>query len=334
MSKALRVVCVVVLGALVCLAAEPVAAQTVLISNLDGNDATQSAALSDTRNKGMGFTMPAGQDYTLSHVTMRLDTSGAGTNPVVQIWTNASGLPGSVIETLTNPTFASAGIANYDFTSSGITLAAGTSYWIVAYGVPGAVAYDWKASSPAQIPTGIASHLGALFDTNGPPPTTNSSIICSYSVTAAVAGGDADLEVTKSAQTTGPTTGLYSIRVDNLGPDDATGVVVTDTLPGGVTYVSDDCGGVPGTPWTWNLGALANGAFDTCTITVDIVDPGNTANVADASATQNDPDPSNNSSTAQLPPFGGPIPTLGSLGLFLLVGLIAGSGLILLRRLL
>ncbi|HSN55939.1 MAG TPA: hypothetical protein VLT32_14800 [Candidatus Sulfomarinibacteraceae bacterium] len=156
-----------------------------------------------------------------------------------------------------------------------------------------------------------------------------------FCVTGNQGGGDADIEVTKTAQTTGPTTGVYRIRVDNLGPDDATGVVVTDDLPAGVAYVSDDCGGVPGTPWTWNVGALMAGAFETCNITVDIVDPANTANVANATSSMNDPDPTNNTSaTAQLPPFGGPIPTLGSLGLFLLVGLIAGSGLILLRRLL
>ncbi len=54
----------------------------------------------------------------------------------------------------------------------------------MAYGVAGAAAYDWKASSPAETPTGLASHLGSLFDANGPPPTSNSSILCSYSVTA------------------------------------------------------------------------------------------------------------------------------------------------------
>jgi uncharacterized repeat protein (TIGR01451 family) len=152
-------------------------------------------------------------------------------------------------------------------------------------------------------------------------------------VTGNQGGGDADIEVTKTAQTTGPTTGVYRIRVDNLGPDDATGVVVTDDLPAGVAYVSDDCGGVPGTPWTWNVGSLMAGAFETCNITVDIVDPANTANVANATSSMNDPDPTNNSSaTAQLPPFGGPIPTLGTVGILVLIGLLAGIGFVVLRR--
>jgi hypothetical protein len=166
-----------------CLVAPPLMAQTTIISNLPGNDGTQSADLDELRNKGMGFTMPAGQDYILDHVTLRLETFGA-IAPVVELWTNSGGLPGAVIETLSNPTFAPSGIAEYDFASAGTTLSAGTSYWIVAYGAAGAAGYDWKASSPAQTPTGLATHLGSLFDANGPPPTTTSSILCSYSVTA------------------------------------------------------------------------------------------------------------------------------------------------------
>jgi len=145
--------------------------------------------------------------------------------------------------------------------------------------------------------------------------------------------GEADIEVTKTSQTTSVTTGVYTIRVENLGPDDATGVVVTDDLPAGVTYVSDSCGGVPGTPWTWNIGGLIAGGLETCAITVDIVDPAGTANVANGAADQNDPNPGNNTSTAQLPPFGGPIPTLGTTGILLLIVLIAGVGLFVIRRL-
>jgi len=182
MSAPVRISRTVVLVILACLLAHPALAQVTLISNLPGNDGTQSAALSSTRNKGMGFTMPAGQDYILDYVTLRLATTAA-TSPIVELWTNVGGLPGTAIETLTNPTIAPSGTANYDFTSSGTTLTAGESYWIVAYAAVGAAGYDWKASSPAQIPTGLATHLGALFDTNGPPPTTNSSILCSYSVT-------------------------------------------------------------------------------------------------------------------------------------------------------
>jgi hypothetical protein len=184
MSSPARRAAVVVTLVLAVLAAQPLLAQTTLISNLPGNDATQSADLNSTRNKGMGFTMPAGLDYTLDYVTLRLETTAAGSTPIVEIWTNAGGVPGAMIETLTSPVLPPSGIAEYDFTSAGTTLVAGTSYWIVAYGPAGVPGYNWKASSPSQTPTGLATHLGATFDTNGPPPTSPSSILCSYSVTA------------------------------------------------------------------------------------------------------------------------------------------------------
>jgi uncharacterized repeat protein (TIGR01451 family) len=144
--------------------------------------------------------------------------------------------------------------------------------------------------------------------------------------------GESDLDLTKTATATSPDAGRYTLTIQNLGPDDATGVTVTDTLPAGVTYVSDDCGGVPGTPWTWSVGALANGAAETCNIEVSIVDPANTDNLADCVGDQNDPNSANNSSSTTMPDFGGPIPTLGSAGIMLLILLIAGVGLFLVRR--
>jgi len=168
--------------ALICAAAPPAVQATELISNLPGNDASQSAALSDLRNKGMGFTMPAEQ-YNLDAATLRLETFGANTVPIVEIWSDVAGNPGAPLVTLINPVLASSGIASYDFIPPGtFVLEASTTYWVVAYGQAGATAYDWVASSPGVTPTGLATHAGAKFDTNGPPPTTNSSILCSYAV--------------------------------------------------------------------------------------------------------------------------------------------------------
>jgi len=168
--------------ALVCAAVIPSAQATELISNLDGNDGSQSAALSELRNKGMGFTMP-GEQYRLDSATLRLATSGPNTVPIVEIWNDVGGVPGAPLVTLINPTFAASGIANYDFIPPGnFDLSPNTTYWLVAYGQAGADPYDWKASSPSVTPTGLATHAGAKFDTNGAPPTTNSSILCSYAV--------------------------------------------------------------------------------------------------------------------------------------------------------
>ena len=53
----------------------------------------------------------------------------------------------------------------------------------------------------------------------------------------------------------------YTIAVTNNGPDDATGVVLTDTIPVGTTFVSStttkgSCAGNPAI--TCTIGALAN----------------------------------------------------------------------------
>ena len=54
----------------------------------------------------------------------------------------------------------------------------------------------------------------------------------------------ADLGVAKTAPSGVASGGSYVYRLvaGNAGPDDATGVIVTDTLPADVTYVSNTCG--------------------------------------------------------------------------------------------
>ena len=64
---------------------------------------------------------------------------------------------------------------------------------------------------------------------------------------------------------------VFTLTVSNAGPSDAHWVAVTDLLPNGYTYVSDDGGGayVSGTG-VWTVGALANGATDTLNITASV----------------------------------------------------------------
>ena len=99
---------------------------------------------------------------------------------------------------------------------------------------------------------------------------SDDSAIVDFTVT------DADLSITKTVSDATPNendTISYTITVTNNGPDAATGVVVTDLLPGGVdlrrptsparapTY---DGTGV------WTVGGLANGASATLVITVTV----------------------------------------------------------------
>lgn len=179
-----RIVRFAVLVGLVVLVVQPAQAQITLIGNLDGNDGSQTADINDLRVKAVGFTMPAGDDYYLDYCTLRLETFGANTTVTVELWSDSGGQLGTLIETLSNPSFASSGIANYDFTSSGTTLTAGSSYWVYIYGTANGTQVDWKASSPGQTPTGTATHIGYLWSSSGPPPSSSSSIMNSYSCTA------------------------------------------------------------------------------------------------------------------------------------------------------
>lgn len=93
----------------------------------------------------------------------------------------------------------------------------------------------------------------------------------------------------------------YAVTVTNNGPFTATNVLLTDTLPTGVSFVS-----VSATQGTWTrsgntvtakLGTLAPGATATVTIIVKGTDGGSITNRATVSATQSDPNTANNSAS-------------------------------------
>lgn len=114
-------------------------------------------------------------------------------------------------------------------------------------------------------------------------------------------------------------------------------MVVTDTLPAGVTFVSttgcaEDPNGVP----TCSLGTIAAGGQASYTISVTI-DPdtlGTLTNTATATADNADPDTSNNTGAAAVEVQQSvlEIPTLGRFGMALLALLLLAGGTLLLRR--
>jgi uncharacterized repeat protein (TIGR01451 family) len=103
---------------------------------------------------------------------------------------------------------------------------------------------------------------------------------------------------------------IYIISVTNRGPSSASGVVVNNTLPAGVSVVSNYTSqGVitaSGSTVTGNLGNMTNGARATLTITVTSTNSGTIFDTANVTGDQADPDPSNNSASASTvvsPPF-------------------------------
>lgn len=94
----------------------------------------------------------------------------------------------------------------------------------------------------------------------------------------------------------------YTIQVQNNGPDTALDAVVSDTLPGGVTFISDSAsqGSCSGTATvTCHLGALASGATAQVQIVVRANAVGTLTNTASISSSATDGNTGNNSKTVQ-----------------------------------
>ncbi len=113
----------------------------------------------------------------------------------------------------------------------------------------------------------------------------------------------ADVEITQSDSPDPALTGqplTYTATVKNNGPDGATGVVFTDNLPPGVTFVSATspqglCNEASGTV-TCNLGGVANGETATVQVTVKPQAPVSLTNNASVSANEADTNSSNDTS--------------------------------------
>lgn len=120
---------------------------------------------------------------------------------------------------------------------------------------------------------------------------------------------ETDLRVSKTVSNPNPPTGTnvtYTITVTNDGPDSASGVILTDLLPGGVVHFSNTGGGAynPATG-EWVVGNLASSASASLNITVIVTGPAGTPIINQAQVTysdQYDPDPSNDSDTATITP--------------------------------
>ena len=99
-------------------------------------------------------------------------------------------------------------------------------------------------------------------------------------------------------------TAIFTIKVENLGPGNATGVVVSDTLPAGLTWTEDeaDCSITDGV-LTCNVGDLAVGASKTYSVSAvtSKASCGDLDNTATATATnERAADEGNNSDTGTI----------------------------------
>ena len=114
--------------------------------------------------------------------------------------------------------------------------------------------------------------------------------------------------VTKTVDNGRPAIGetiAYTIQVANYGTDTATNVVVADTLPAGLTFVSASSGGTYDSVTrtvSWSIPAVTTSDTPSLVVYAKATSAtgGTAVNTATVSATEYDPDPSNNSSSAEI----------------------------------
>lgn len=128
------------------------------------------------------------------------------------------------------------------------------------------------------------------------------------------AAADNQLLMTNQAGTiTLGTNAVFILTVTNWGPSPAANVVVSNTLPAGVTFVSSfpTLGVVQsGTQLTWNVGTLATNAGAQLTVTVLPLSTNSYVNFASVSASTPDPNPDDDSASSTVTVTSGVPPQL------------------------
>ena len=158
-----------------------------------------------------------------------------------------------------------------------LSAGSGTNF-VVTYVAPG--------SGPL---TNSATGGSTTYDPN---PNNNTNILA---VTAVTAAADVGLGKTAAGAVFATSNLSYTISVTNFGPSSASSVVVTDTLPAGVTFVSATAGGISNNGVvSWSLGTLTNNQVTNLTLIVAAPVNGSLTNVASVSTPTGDPNLTNN----------------------------------------
>src|SRR5690606_25748630 len=115
-----------------------------------------------------------------------------------------------------------------------------------------------------------------------------------------------DLSIVKTVSNFQPYVGdniEFTLTVTNNGPSDATGVLVTDELPDGYTYVSSSASVGTYNPATdlWTIGDMEDGETATLTIVATVLATGDYINYASVTGDEDDPDLTNNEDTPDTP---------------------------------
>ncbi len=262
---------------------------TVSSTVVDPNSANNAASATTTVNPAANLSLTmtdspdpvtAGQNLTYSTVITNLGPNTAYSVNFTQY------LPPGVTFVSANTTSGSCTQSGSTVTCSVGTISNGGTATVTVVVIP--------------IEGGSMGSSTSVTTTTHDPVTSNNNKSVTTGVTAS-----SDLAIIKTdspdpVSISGTLT--YTLAVSNNGPSSASNLIVTDTLPAGVSYVSASGTGwtcVNGSGVTCTRSSLAVGPAPDITITVTAPSAGGTiSNTANVSSSVGDPNTSNNSSTA------------------------------------
>lgn len=158
------VFCIGILGL-----ASTVHADETLLSNLPSNDGGQGIVSSGTQ-RAVSFTT-SGTAFSVTSVTMRLTNYISSTDTALLTFrlNDGDSPSATVFASLNAPASASNADGNFVFTpTSGITLTANTTYWLVIAAASNTETFSWLRSDPSETPTGLATFgIQAISENSG-----------------------------------------------------------------------------------------------------------------------------------------------------------------------
>ncbi len=139
----------------------------------------------------------------------------------------------------------------------------------LAAGLSGSVALTVQVASPLANGTQITNVAAIDSNETAPQSAQAQTLVTSAPVLTITKAGTPD-PVQAGGQI------VYTIDYQNTGNADATGVVITDTVPGNTSFVAASGGGIynAGTNTvTWTIGTLAAGSSGSASLTVQVASP-------------------------------------------------------------